>query len=81
MASNEASSEELARTLRELITLEQQAAHAYKSKAAMSPDPLLQTLFSGLAERHLHWCAELQSRVQDVQSREEITLQINDMFL
>jgi hypothetical protein len=81
MSAKPASVEETPVEFAELMEIEQQIAGEYSTKASLASDPHVRSLFSRLAEMHTRCYAELKARNQEVQSQNEITLQINAMFL
>jgi len=70
----------LPENVREMIAIEQRAASEYRNKSMQTSDPKLRNLFTRLAEMHASCLSELESHAHEVESQNEITLQINAMF-
>jgi rubrerythrin len=64
-----------------LMAREQDAIKAHQNRAASTQDRKLRSLFSRLAEIHAQSLAELQSYLSETRSQDEITSQINEIFL
>ena len=60
----------------ERLTMEQ-----CRQQEAQATEPKLKSLILRLSETHAHSCAELGAYLNEVRSQNEITLQINEMFL
>jgi len=64
-----------------LIVREMEVMEAHQYRAASAEDQKLKLLFSKLAETHAQSVTELQSYLNETESQDEITKQINEIFL
>jgi rubrerythrin len=64
-----------------LIVREKGAVEAHQNRAASVEDRDLKSLFKKLAEIHAQGLAELQLYLSEVKSRDEITEEINEIYL
>jgi hypothetical protein len=64
-----------------LIVREREVMKAHQDRAASTEDRELRSLFGTLAEIHAQSLAELQSYLSETRSQDEITSQINEIFL
>jgi rubrerythrin len=64
-----------------LMAHEREAIEAHENRAASTEDRKLRSLFTRLAEIHAQSLAELQSYLSETRSQDEITSQINEIFL
>jgi hypothetical protein len=67
--------------IEQLIDREKVIIEAHQNNAASMEDPKLRSLFTKLAEIHAQSLAELQSYLSESRSHDEITEQINEIFL
>jgi hypothetical protein len=64
-----------------LIVREKEILETHQNNAASVDDQKLKLLFKKLAEIHAQSLAELQSYLSETRSHDEITEQINEIFL
>jgi hypothetical protein len=64
-----------------LMACERDTIKAHQNSAASTEDRKLRSLFAKLAEIHAQSLAELQSYLSETRSQDEITSQINEIFL
>jgi rubrerythrin len=64
-----------------LMAHERDAIKAHQNRAESTEDRKLRSLFTRLAEIHAQSLAELQSYLSETRSQNEITSQINEIFL
>jgi rubrerythrin len=67
--------------IEQLITQEKEKIETHRNTAASVEDQKLKSLFKKLAEIHAQGLAELQSYLSETKSHDEITEQINEIFL
>ncbi len=67
--------------IEQLIDREKEITETHQNNAASVEDPKLRSLFMKLAEIHAQSLAELQSYLSETRSHDEITEQINEIFL
>jgi len=67
--------------IEQLIVREKEIIETHQSSAASVEDQKLKSLFKKLAEIHAQSLAELQSYLSETRSHDEITGQINEIFL
>jgi hypothetical protein len=64
-----------------LIVQEKEILETHRNSAASLEDQKLKSLFRKLAEIHAQSLAELESYLSETRSQDEITSQINEIFL
>jgi hypothetical protein len=64
-----------------LIVQEKEILETHRNSAASVEDQKLNSLFRKLAEIHAQSLAELESYLSETRSQDEITSQINEIFL
>ena len=67
--------------IEQLIDQEKVMMEAHQDNAASLEDPKLKSILLKLAEIHAQSLAELQSYLSETRSHDEITEQINEIFL
>lgn len=78
---HETISQESVELIERLIEAERSAFEQHRLNASRAGEPQLTSLFAMLTEMHSQCYAELRTFIGEVKSQNEITRQINEMFL
>ncbi len=80
-AQHDAINQESVELIKELMEQERQVAQQHRRQASLAAEPKLKSLIVKLTETHERSYAELRTLLGEVNSQNEITQQINEMFL